>query len=124
MPTNVKTSAMTWPYPLGKVYPGAAFSTASVPLTQNIQPANADLSPDNRFNAIWMQASPGNSGYIYICSTAAAPDKVAYSNVLGVMPAGQWFPRTKEWANNRALNTLFIGADNATDFAIVSIDQF
>ncbi len=125
MATNVRTGQMSFPYSLGRIIPGAAFAGASVPLTQNVQPVNNDgVSPDVMFNSIWIQAHVGNTGTIYICGTAAAPDLVNFTNVLGELTAGQWYPRTKEWANNRSIAGLFIGAENATDFAIVSIDQF
>jgi hypothetical protein len=124
MPTNVKTGTVKFPWPLGKVYPGASYATVSAPLTQNIQPVNIDLTPDNQFNGIFIQANPNNAGNIYVCSSAANPDETAYTNVLGILSPGAWYPRGKEWANNRDITGLFIGADNATDFAIVSIDQF
>lgn len=131
MPTLVKTGSLGWPMALGKVFPGAAFATACVPLTQNIQPCDNDgVTPDNQFNGAFIQANPGagannpNAGNIYVCTTAAAPDLVNFTNVLAVLTPGAWYPRGKEWANNRDISKLFIGADNATDFAIVSIDQF
>lgn len=121
---NVKTTDMTWPYALGAIIPGATFATASVPLTQNVTPVDVHGVPETRFNGIWIQASPDNNGVLYICKDANPPDKVAYSNVLGWLQPGLWYPRDKEWANNRDINTLFVGADNATDFGIAVIDQF
>ncbi len=119
---------MTFPYPLGKVFPGASFATISVPLTQNIQPTKKDNLgnevPDNQFNGIFIRASNLNSGNMYVCNTAAAPDLTAYSNVIDELPPGAAFPRGKEWANNRDITALFIGATNATDFTIPALDQF
>lgn len=123
--TNVKTNAMGFPYPLGKVYPAASFATLCVALTQNVVPVNNDgTTPDYQFNGIFIQADPDNEDTIYVCSTADAPDATAFTNVLAKLSPGAWFPRTKEWANNRDIRRLFIGAKNATDSAIVTIDQF
>lgn len=123
--TNTKVGDLILPAALGKVFPAASYATLSVPLTQNIVPCKADgTTPDNQFNGIWIQAANANSGTIYVCNTAAAPDTSAYTNIIGELTAGQWFPRTKEWANNRDISKLFIGAENATDFAIVSLDAF
>ena len=123
MTTNQRTGQMHYPFPMGKISPGSAFASASVPLTQNIMPVNQDgVTPDFNFNGIWIQADMNNSDTIYICSNASAPDLVNFSNVLGELQAGAWYPRTKEWAQNRQINTLFIGAKNAVDFVICSID--
>lgn len=124
MATHVKTSAMVFPYSLGLFKPGASFGALSLPLTQNILPTNNDDSPDYRFNGIWVQAHPDNGGYIYICNSALAPDPVDFTNVIGILRAGEWYPRSKEWANNRDLRGIFVGASDATSFAIALIDQF
>ena len=125
MGIRVKTGDMGWPAPLGKVSPGGGFATLSVPLTQNIQPVNNDgVTPDNQFNGIFIQADPDNTGSaIYVCSNAQAPDTVNFSNVLWKLTPGATYPRSKEWTNTRDLSKIFIGAVNATDGAIVSIDQ-
>jgi hypothetical protein len=116
---------MTWPFPLGKVFPGVNHATASVPLTQNITPVHAsDSTPVRYFNGLFIQADLNNGDIIYVCSNASAPDLTNYTNVLGEIVAGGSFPRAKEWANNRDISTLYIGAKNATDFVIVIIDQF
>lgn len=123
MPVNVKTTSMTFPYPLGKLSPGAAYQTKSVPLTENVMPVGPDgATPDLMVNGVHILAHPENDGNIYVCNSAAAPDKTDYSNVLAVLLPGQWYPRGKEWGNSRNLGTLFIGADNATDFAIATMD--
>ena len=122
MAVNVKTTSMTFPYPLGKLCPGAAYQTSSVPLTQNVVPVGPDGKPDLMVNNIAILAHPENDGNIYVCNSAAAPDKTDYSNVLAVLLPGQWYPRGKEWGNSRNLGTLFIGADNANDFAIATMD--
>lgn len=122
---NVRTTSMTFPYPLGKVYPGANFAIQSVPLTQNITPVAVDnATPERNFNGIWIQASKDNTDVIYVCSTDDAPDLVNKTNILAELSAGDWYPRSKEWANNRRIDVLYIGALNALDHAIVSIDQF
>ena len=129
MATNVRTESLNFPFALGKLCPGAAFASASIPLTINYQPTKADCQKgvevvDNQFNGIWIQAFPNNAGLIYVCNSSDAPDLVLYSNVIGIMQPGDWWPRIKEWANNRDLSKLYIGAANATDFAIALIDQF
>jgi hypothetical protein len=125
MAVNIKTGSMTWPFPMGKLFPGAAYATQSVPLTANVVPCDNDgVTPDYFFNGILVQASPNNTGLIYVCNSSAAPDKVGYSNVIYMLSAGQTWMNTKEWANVRDISKIFIGADNATDFAIASILQY
>jgi len=135
MATDVLTSAMNFPYSLGKILPGSTYASASVPLTQNTRPVRFDPTteanvPETMFNGIYIQAfggtgnSDGNSKAIFVCNSAAAPDTTNYTNVVGVLMPGDQFPRFKEWANNRDLSKLYIGAQNATDFALVVIDQF
>ena len=125
MATNVKTGDMQFPYSLGKVYPGASFATVSAALTQNIVPVNNDgVTRDRMFNGIAIQAHPDNGDDLYICNSASAPDTTNYTNILAVLSPGAWYGRGKEWANNRNISTLFVGAKNQNDFAIVSIDQF
>ena len=128
MPTNVQING--YPYSLGKIQPGGTFATACVPLTQNIQPVNNDGTKDHIFNGIFIQAfggtslQPANTGVIFVCNSAAAPDLVNFTNIIAVLQAGDQFPRSKEWANNRDINKLFIGAENGVDFALVSVDAF
>lgn len=120
MATNVKTGSMSFPFSLGKLMPGAS---VSIPLTTNFQPVKEDGStPDTQFNAIFIQAHPDNSGYIYVCNSASAPDTTNYTNVLRVLAKGETFDLTKQWANNRDIGRIFIGAGDADDFAIASID--
>jgi len=129
---NKKVSAMSFPFSLGKILPGATFASACVPLTQNIQPVQEDNKTlaNDAWNEILIQAWPGsptvvaNSGNIYVCSSAAAPDVVGFTNILAVLLAGDTYPRKNEWANLKDISKLFIGADNATDFVICSIGQF
>ena len=131
MPTSVKTSAMVFPYSLGAIRPGATFASASASLVQNIVPVNNDnVTPDYQFNGIFIQAFPGTGSVagnlkpIYVCNSAAAPDLTNFTNVIGILQPGDIWPRAKEWANNRSIRNLYIGAENATDFALVTIDQF
>lgn len=123
---DVKTGTFVYPYSLGKILPGATFATASVPITQNIQPVKEDgATHDNSFHSITIQAAPGNNGDIYVCNTAAAPDKVAYSNVLAILDAREKFEWHRDHLNNGCdISHLFIGADDGDDFAIVSIDAY
>ncbi len=112
------------PFPLGRVLPGAAFATASAPLTQNITPVEQDgVTPRRRFNLIEIRAFINNSGPngIYICSNANPPDEVNYLNVVDVLQAGEAFPRGTGMITVEDIGNLFIGADNATDFAIVNV---
>jgi hypothetical protein len=116
---------MNFPTSLGLIGPGASFATLSAALTMNIQPvANDGVTPDNQFNGIWIQALKGNAADIYVCNSAAAPDVATYTNVIAILSPGEWLPRVKEWSNTRDISKLFVGALNATDFAIASIDAF
>lgn len=131
MAIKVKVASMPLPYSLGKVFPGAAFATLSVPLTQNIIPVEQDnITLVRMVNGIFIVAFQGtgavagNTFPIYICNTADPPDLVAFTNVVAILPPGYTFPRSKDWSQNRDLSTLYIGAENATDFALVSIDSF
>jgi hypothetical protein len=128
MSANIKIGG--YPYSLGKIIPGATFATACVPLTANIQPVNNDGSKDHIFNGIFIRSFPGtstiagNTGAIFICNSAAAPDLVNFTNIIDILSPGDSFPRSKEWANNRDISKLFIGAENATDFALAFVDAF
>ena len=128
MPTDVQISG--YPFSLGKIQPGATFASACVPLTQNFNPVNKDGTKDHIFNGIFIEAFGGtsslaaNTGVIFICNSAAAPDTVNWTNVITVLHPGDSFPRTKEWANNRDISRLFIGAENGVDFALASVDAF
>lgn len=131
MATNVATSTMNYPFPMGKLMPGGA--TVSIPVTQNYQPGghgnDGAFHKDNQFNELVIIASPdntgnGTSGYMFICNSAAAPDTVAYTNVLAWLQPGQAWAMSKEWASNRDISKVFVGALNATDFAIASINAF
>ena len=132
MSTKVKISSMGFPFPLGKIIPGATFAAASAPLTQNYTPTDDAGNPIRMFNGVFITAWAGNaagtvasnSGPIYICSNALAPDLILFSNVIAVLYPGDSFPRSKEWSGNRDIGTLYIGAENGADFAIASIDQF
>jgi hypothetical protein len=112
MPTATKTGTVPYPWPLGKIVPGATFSTIALPITTNIQPVNADGTPDNMFNYIGIQADLSNALNIYIC-TSATPDLTNYTNVVGELSAGTWWSRGKEWANNRDISQIFIAAQNS-----------
>lgn len=123
---DVKTGTFVYPKPLGKIFPGASFNTTSAPLTQLIQPVKEDGSThDNAFHSITIQAAPGNSGDVYVCNTEAAPDKTNYSNVLAVLDAREKFEWHRDHLNNACdISHLFIGADDADDFAIAYIDAY
>jgi hypothetical protein len=122
---NVKTGTMTFPASLGKLLPGADYAARSLPLTENIVPCENDgVTPDRRFNSIKVVAHPDNNGRIYICNSAAAPDTVNYTNIIDILAAGARWEMSKEWANNRDISTIFVGASNDSSFAIASIDQF
>jgi hypothetical protein len=131
MPTSVKTGSVPFPWSLGAIRPGATFASASAPLTKNTLPVmNDGVSHDKNFNGVFITAFGGtlglaaNIGSIFVCTSAAAPDTTNWTNVVAVLAPGQSWPRNKEWANNRDISVLYIGAENATDFALVSIDQF
>jgi hypothetical protein len=125
VPTNVKSGTMVLPFSLGAVGPGAGFAGASVPLTQNFLPVKEDgISPDNAWSSVTIQALPGNGADVFLCNSAAPPDLVAFTNVIAVIPAGQYWPRNRQWSNSCSLASLFIGAVNAVDGCLVVIDAF
>lgn len=127
MATDVRTEAMSFPYPLGKLLPGG--TTASIPLTTNIRPTRVDnlgvTRADVNFAAIRVRAHTSNgSALIYICNSAAAPDTTNYLNVIDVLAAGVEWVRTKPpTSNNCDITPIYIGASNGTAFATGSIDQ-
>ena len=141
---NVNVASMSFPYPLGVLRPGANYASASIPLTTNVQPVKVQpvqqpvaalpmgtgLMAENKFNLLEIRAWAGdgtiaaNSGAIYLCSNASAPDTTAFTNVIDVIQPGEAWPRSKEWADTIDISTIFIGATNATDFAIANISQF
>jgi hypothetical protein len=100
------------PFPLGKILPGG--TTASIAVTNNY----TDLST---LICDWIQvrAHPANSGFIYLCTTAAAPDTTAFGNVLDVMGGGGSIVITSSSMNSIPLSSLFIGASDATSYAII-----
>lgn len=109
MSTNINRA----PFPLGLLKPGATFASASVALTVNYADL-AVLSADS----VVIQALPGNSGNIYICSTAATPDLTTYVNVLFVLPAGAYWDNASSALNTVPLGSYYVGGDNADDAAI------
>lgn len=126
---NVKVSAMTFPYPLGKIKPGG--TSACVPLTTNVQPTEENGRHRNHFNFIGIRAwggdgtTTGNSGVIYVCNSAAAPDTTNFTNVIDVLSPGEYWPRgVPNAANVYDISALFIGAENANDFAIANIFEY
>lgn len=118
---NVKVSAMSFPYSLGKIFPGASYATVSVPLTQNITPTEENGDPSYQAREILIQALPGNGGYIYICNSAAAPDLTGYTNVVGILDGGvAWSRESSPFPAIHSLSKLYVGATNATDAVIAS----
>lgn len=136
MPTVLTvTGTLPNPFSLGKVIPGATFATACVPLTQNLTPVMPDkVTPDRYFNEILITAFggsgptasplPSNTGFIYICSSASAPDLVNFTNVLAILAPNDTYPREGDWSNNKDIQGFFVGADNATDYAIATAGRF
>lgn len=129
--TPTKVSSMIFPASLGPVGPGADFASLSAPITLNILPVKQDgVTPERMFNEIFITAFPGfgstpsNTSAIFICNTSSPPDVSTFSNVIGMLNPGDQWPRKKDWANNRDIGSLFIGALNSSDFALVVIDQF
>lgn len=111
---------MTWyeRYETGKILPAASFATVSAPITAKFGTAGFKTLPAGTGQGgIILTASPGNAGKIYICSTAAAPDKTNYTNILSVLVAGQSWTDLNDGPTTVDLSSVFIGADNGTDFA-------
>ena len=104
--------------PFGKVLAGATFATVSVPLLSTAFLATIPGRSASDVNIAAIQAGPTNSGKIYICNSAAAPDTTNYTNILYVIASsGDSWPMVGRAMNDLEAGTLFIGADNATDFA-------
>lgn len=122
---DVQTGSMKFPYPLGKILPGANFATLSAPVTMNVNPVSVDGSSDYLFNEILLMADEANTASIFICSNASAPDLVGFTNILAELRAGDAYPRgPHDWANRKDIRRFFVGALNATDFVFGSIDRF
>ncbi len=121
MPTSIKTTQMTWPFPLGKIAPGANFNTASVDLFGNFTITDLDNFP--LMAGLIITAHPDNTEKIYICKDANPPDLVNFLNVITILAAGTIFPFSREWGNQFNLKTIYIGAGDAASFATVAITQ-
>ena len=107
MPTNVNRS----PFPLGQIKPGG--TTSCVLITANY----TDLA--NLFaDSVVVQALPGNSANMYICSNASAPDTTNYTNILFVLPPGAFWSDASAAMNTIALGTIYVGASNSSDSCI------
>ena len=129
MSTPIKVSSMTFPASLGVAKPGSSYATVSVPITQTRLPVLDDgVTASRMFNGIFITAFPGtgsvaaNTKPIYVCTNSSAPDLTNFLNVVGILQPGDVWPRSKDWACNRDVGTLYIGAENATDFALIAID--
>ena len=108
MPTTINNN----PFPLGVITPGG--TTASIAITNNY----SDLST---LLVDWVQirAHPSNSGFIYLCTTAAAPDTSGFANILDVMGGGGSIVITSTAMNTMPLKNLYIGASDATSQAVI-----
>lgn len=117
MPT---TNVISNPFPLGLITPGATFAFASVAITANL----TDLATSavyGQVDTIFIRALPGNGGNIYICNSVANPNETTYLNVLDVLPGGASTSFSSSAMNTIQLSWYFIGADNATDAALITI---
>ena len=112
--TNITSN----PYPTGILKPGATYATVSIPVLTNL---TVTAYPGTAAYAITIQANSGNTGNIYVCNTAAAPDETNYLNVLYILTAGQPVSFYSGALNTIDCSQIFIGADSATDYATGAI---
>lgn len=111
MPIPIKTN----PLPLGKLVPGAPFATACISVLANY--TGTGILVSTACDQVGLQAASGNVGNIYVCSSAAAPDTVNFTNIIAILSAGGTFANTATIAlNDVELSNIFIGAGNATDY--------
>ena len=110
MPTNTAARGIL---ALGQLKPGANFATVSVAATANFTDL-ASVFADSLF----IQANPGNTQNIYICTTAVQPDTTAYVNVLMILAPGGTWSNTSAAMNSIKLGEYYVGSLNNADFAI------
>jgi len=111
------TNIISNPFPLGKISPGASFATVSTPITTNFSDL-AVLFCDS----INIRNHPDSSGNIYVCNSAAQPDTTLFENVIDVIGPGGSYTNTSSAMNTiGSLGGIYIGADDATSYAVVSV---
>jgi hypothetical protein len=105
--------------PLGKLQPGATFASVSVPILSNLTGVNTLTLTDVNVVAIQFDPTSAGGGKIYICTSADEP-QADRSNVLHILesPGDSWPQVGGPAINNLDAADFYIGADNATDFAI------
>lgn len=110
------------PFPLGLITPGASFSTVSLPITTNVADLATAGSPYSAVDSIYVHALAGNlTDSIYLLNSAAAPDTVAYSNVVDVIASGSSTSIASAGMNTLNLSQFYIGASSATAAALVTV---
>ena len=127
MATATKVSSMTFPFPMGILQPTS--DAACIPLTTNILPVQEVGVTEvvTGWNQIEIRALSDNTGQIFICNSAAAPDTANYLNVIDILQPGEAWPRGHDWANTVDIRYLFIGVETgnaAHDAVIANISQF
>jgi hypothetical protein len=105
--------------PLGQILPGATYATVSVPvLSSALLAAHPELA-NKDVNVVSIQFDPGSTGggRIYICNSAAAPASNRSNVIYTIQSPGDSWPLVGHALNDVELGGLYIGADNADDYA-------
>jgi hypothetical protein len=121
-------NSLYYPIPLGKLLPGASFATVSIPLYTNLPTNLADgQSSLGAYNEIVLVANSTNLLPLYVCVplvsgtyVAGAPaDTTNWTNVIAIIPAGGSWSRAQNpsWSNKWFLQSYYLSAGNATDYA-------
>ena len=105
--------------PLGKLNPGANYATVSIPVLSSalLTAYPALASGDVNVASIQFDPASNGGGKIYICTSAANP-AADRSNVIYILQSpGDCWPLVGHALNDVEVGELYIGADNATDYA-------
>jgi hypothetical protein len=105
------------PCPLGLIAPLAGTPLAIV--------SNFTDLTQERVHYLQIQALPGNTANVYVLNNQLAADKVAYTNVLAVIGAGQAYVPTlsSQVRNLWRLSSFWIDSDVNGEGAIVTVVQ-
>lgn len=106
-------------WPLGKIQPGATYASASKSILANFT-GTSEIDPAVA-HVVGIQAHPDNTGKIYVCNSASAPDTTNFLNVVAILEGGDQWPQVGRAFNDIDLRHVYVGAANANDFAIAYI---
>ena len=91
-------------------------------ITTNVADLVTAGSPYLAVDSIYVHALAGNlTDSIYLLNSSAAPDTVAYSNVVDVITSGASTSIASAGMNTLQLSQFFIGASSATAGALVTV---